>query len=195
MEKMTELVSIESITNRIYFIRGQKVLRDRDLAELYDVSTKRLKEQVRRNILRFPEYFMFVLTNHEVRNLRPQFATSSWGGTRYIPMAFNKQGVAMLSSVLNNKRAIDVNIAIMRAFVKMRKLLSANKEFSEKLKIIETQLAEHDEQFRVVFEAINNLLLKTISPKGFQFLIIINTPMARSVNCSSLRYPPVSILS
>ena len=138
---------------------------DRDLAELYGVATKRLKEQVRRNISRFPEDFMFVLTNQEVRSLRSQLATSSWGGTRYIPMAFTEQGVAMLSSVLKSKRAIDVNIAIMRAFVKMREILLANKEFSEKLKIIEAHLAEHDEQFRIIFEAIRQLLKEEEKPK------------------------------
>ena len=146
-------------------IRGLKVMIDRDLAELYGVETKRLKEQVRRNISRFPKDFMFVLTNQEVRNLRTQIATSSWGGTRYIPMAFTEQGVAMLSSVLNSKRAIDVNIAIMRTFVKMREMLATNKEFSEKLKIIEDQLAEHDEQFQVVFEVIKQLLTEEEKPK------------------------------
>ena len=138
---------------------------DRDLAELYGVETKRLKEQVRRNISRFPEDFMFVITNQEVRNLRSQIATTSWGGTRYIPMAFTEQGVAMLSSVLNSKRAIDVNIAIMRTFVKMRQILATNKEFSEKLKIIEDQLAEHDKQFQIVFEAIKQLLKDDEKPK------------------------------
>ena len=138
---------------------------DHDLAELYGVETKRLKEQERRNISRFPKDFMFVLTNQEVRNLRTQIATSSWGGTRYIPMAFTEQGVAMLSSVLNSKCAIDVNIAIMRTFVKMREMLATNKEFSEKLKIIEDQLAEHDEQFQVVFEVIKQLLTEEEKPK------------------------------
>ena len=108
---------------------------------------------------------MFVLTNQDVRNLRSQIATSSWGGTRYIPMAFTEQGVAMLSSVLKSRRAIEVNIAIMRAFVKMREIMAANKEFSEKLKIIEAQLAEHDEQFKVVFEAIKQLLIEEEKPK------------------------------
>ena len=162
---MTDLIPVESITDKIFMIRGHKVMLDRDLAELYGVETKRLKEQVRRNISRFPEDFMFVLTNQEVRNLRSQIATSSWGGTRYIPMAFTEQGVAMLSSVLNSKRAIDVNIAIMRAFVKMREILATNKEFSEKLKIIEEQLAEHDEQFKMVFEAIKQLLKEDEKPK------------------------------
>ena len=162
---MKDLISAESITSRIHFIRGMKVMIDRDLAELYGVETKRLKEQVRRNISRFPEDFMFVITNQELRNLRSQIATSSWGGTRYIPMAFTEQGVAMLSSVLNSKRAIDVNIAIMRAFVKMREILATNKEFSKKLKIIEDQLAEHDKQFQIVFEAIKQLLKDDEKPK------------------------------
>ena len=172
---MTNLIPTENIPSKIIMIRGFKVMIDRDLAELYGVETKRLKEQVRRNISRFPEDFMFILTNQEVRNLRSQSvsirncwrltATSSWGGTRYIPMAFTEQGVAMLSSVLNSKRAIDVNIAIMRAFVKMREMLATNKEFSGKLKIIEDQLAEHDEQFLVVFEAIKQLFTEEEKPK------------------------------
>jgi len=129
---------------------------DSDLAELYGVETKRLKEQVRRNILRFPKDFMFVLSDGEETLLRSQIATLEGKGkhSKYLSMAFTEQGVAMLSSVLNSKRAIDVNIAIMRAFVKMREILATNKEFSVKLKIIEDQLAEHNEQFRVVFEAI-----------------------------------------
>ena len=146
-------------------IRGLKVMLDRDLAELYGVPTKRLKEQVRRNISRFPEDFMFELTNQEVRNLRSQFATSSWGGARYIPIAFTEQGVAMLSSVLHSKRAIEVNIAIMRAFVKMREIMATNKDFAEKLKIIEEKLAEHDDQFQVVFEAIKQLFTEEEKPK------------------------------
>jgi hypothetical protein len=99
---MTNLIPTENITNKIFMIRGLKVMIDRDLAELYGVETKRLKEQVRRNISRFPKDFMFILTNQDVRNLRTQIATSSWGGTRYIPMAFTEQGVAMLSSMLNS---------------------------------------------------------------------------------------------
>ena len=162
---MADIIPVEKITNKIYVIRGFKVMLDRDLAELYGVETKRLKEQVRRNISRFPEDFMFVITNQEVRNLRPQIATSSWGGTRYIPMAFTEQGVAMLSSVLNSKRAIDVNIAIMRAFVKMREIMTTNKDFAEKLKIIEEKLAEHDDQFQVVFEAIKQLFTEEEKPK------------------------------
>ena len=162
---MTDIIPLENITSKIYLIRDQRVMLDRDLAVLYGVETKRLKEQVRRNISRFPEDFMFVLTNQEVRNLRSQIATSSWGGTRYIPMAFTEQGVAMLSSVLHSKRAIEVNIAIMRAFVKMREIMATNKEFAEKLKSIEEQLSEHDEQFHMVFEVIKQLLQKDEKPK------------------------------
>jgi len=140
---------------------------DSDLAELYGVETKRLKEQVRRNILRFPKDFMFVLSDGEETLLRSQIATLEGKGkhSKYLSMAFTEQGVAMLSSVLNSKRAIDVNIAIMRAFVKMREILATNKEFSVKLKIIEDQLAEHDEQFRVVFEAIKQLFKEDDKPK------------------------------
>jgi phage regulator Rha-like protein len=162
---MTDLISVESITNRIYFIRGMKVMIDRDLADLYGVETKAFKQAVRRNKERFPDDFMFVLTNQEVRNLGSQIVTSSWGGTRYPPMAFTEQGVAMLSSVLNSKRAIDVNIAIMRTFVKMRGILANNKEFAGKLKKMEEQLAEHEEQFLVVFEAIKQMLKEEEKPK------------------------------
>ena len=107
---MTTLIPIELIASKIYLIRGVKVMLDRDLAELYGVETKRLKEQVRRNIVRFPEDFMFELTKDEIKNLRSQFATSSWGGARYLPMAFSEHGVLMLSSVLNSERAVQVNI-------------------------------------------------------------------------------------
>ena len=120
---MKELIPTESITSKIYIIRGRKVMLDRDLAELYGVQTKRLKEQVRRNRSRFPEDFMFVFTNQELKDWRSQFATSNSikMGLRYSPMAFTEQGVAMLSTVLNSKKAIDANIAIMRAFVNNEK--------------------------------------------------------------------------
>jgi phage regulator Rha-like protein len=162
---MTELIPIESIANRIYLIRGLRVMLDRHLAELYGVETKVLKQAVRRNIRRFPEDFMFVLTNQELRNLRSQIVTSSWGGTRYKPMAFTEQGVAMLSSVLNSQRAIEVNIAIMRAFVRMRELLATNKKMAAKLDELEKRLTEHDENFQVVFEAIKQLLEEDEKPK------------------------------
>jgi phage regulator Rha-like protein len=122
---------------------------------------------VRRNISRFPQDFMFVLKNQEVRNLRSQIATLKGKGkhSKYLPMAFTEQGIAMLSSVLHSKRAIEVNIAIMRAFVKMREVLATNKEFAEKLKIIEEQLAEHNEQFQLVFDAIKQLIKEDEKPK------------------------------
>ena len=125
-EEEKSIIPDEIISNKIYLIRNQKVMIDRDLAELYRVETKRLKESVKRNSERFPEDFMFELTKEEFENLRSQFATSSWGGTRYLPSVFTEQGVAMLSSVLNSDRAIAVNIKIIRIFTKMRDLLSDN---------------------------------------------------------------------
>ena len=162
---MTDLVPVENISSKIFIIRGFKVMLDKDLAELYGVETRVLKQAVKRNNERFPEDFMLSLTNQDVRNLTSQLVISSWGGSRHPPLAFTEQGVAMLSTVLNSKRAIQVNIAIMRAFVRMREILVTNKEFSEKLEIMEEQLAEHDEQFRVVFEAIKQLLKADEKPK------------------------------
>jgi len=126
------LVPIELIQSKIVVLRDEKVMIDRDLAELYSVETKQLKRAVRRNIDRFPADFMFELTREEYNSLRSHFGTSSWGGTRYLPMAFTEQGVAMLSSVLNSKRAIEVNIAIMRAFVQLRKITSSQKQLARK---------------------------------------------------------------
>jgi hypothetical protein len=124
----------------IYEIGGYKVMVDTDLATLYGVETKRLKEQVRRNIDRFPEDFMFILTNEEFKNLRSQNATSSWGGSRYEHMVFTEQGVAMLSSVLNSERAIKVNIEIMRAFVSYRALLLENNEIKNEIRSLDEKI-------------------------------------------------------
>ena len=123
----------EKIVKKIYLIRGKKVMLDFDLSEMYSVETKQLKRQVKRNIERFPEDFMFELTRQEFENLRSQIGTSSWGGTRYMPMSFTEQGVAMLSSVLNSHTAIEVNIQIIRVFSKMRELLLTNKDILLKL--------------------------------------------------------------
>ena len=123
---MSDIVSVETIAGKIYIIRGLNVMLDRDLAELYGVETKQLKRAVRRNIDRFPSDFMFDLTRDEFTNLRSHIGTSSWGGERYVPMAFTEQGVAMLSSVLNSKRAIQVNIQIIRTFTKFRHALLDN---------------------------------------------------------------------
>jgi len=159
---MTKLVPIELIASKIYLIRGIKVMLDRDLAELYGVETKRLKEQVRRNIERFPADFMFELTKEEIKNLRSQFATSSWGGARYLPMAFSEHGVLMLSSVLKSERAVQVNIQIMRTFTKLREALLDNKDLRKELEKLK-QLTE--ERFRIVFETLDQLLTIESKPK------------------------------
>jgi hypothetical protein len=135
-----EIVSKHTIEQKIYLIRDQKVMLDKDLAELYGIETKVLKQAVKRNIKRFPADFMFVLIKHEFNNLRSQFVTSSWGGMRYVPMAFTEQGVAMLSSVLNSDRAIQVNIQIMRVFTQLRQMLATHKELAHKLHELEQKI-------------------------------------------------------
>ncbi len=156
MSKNEQLIPIERISSKIYLIRSEKVLLDVDLAKLYGVQTKHLIQAVKRNIGRFPEDFMFQLSKEEFINMRSQIVTSSWGGRRYSPFAFTEQGVAMLSSVLNSKRAINVNIAIMRAFVKMRKILESNESLAKKLKQLEKEtkekFAEHQQQISLIFE-------------------------------------------
>ena len=161
---MSDLVPTEVIANKIFMIRGQKVMLDRDLAKLYEVKTKRLAEQVKRNIKRFPEDFMFQLTWEEVQSLRSHFATlnnlekiSSKRGKhiKYLPFAFTEQGVAMLSSVLNSDRAIMVNIQIMRTFTQMRQMMLSYKELKEKIEKMESK---YDKQFRIVFTALKQLL-------------------------------------
>lgn len=155
---MTTLVPVEKIASKIVLLRGENVLLDQDLAELYDVETKQLKRAVRRHINRFPEDFMFQLSKEDFQNLRSHFGTSSWGGTRYTPMAFTEQGVAMLSSVLNSNRAIEVNIAIMRAFVQLRKMIGSHAKLSRKLSDLERKMGNHDEQIQAIFEAIRQLM-------------------------------------
>ena len=131
---------------------------DKDLAKLYGVTTFNLNKAVKRNIDRFPEDFMFQLTKGEFENLIFHFGISSWGGTRKLPYVFTEQGVAMLSSVLNSKRAIQVNILIMRAFVKLRSFILTHKELALKLKELETKIAMHDTDIRDIFEAIRQLM-------------------------------------
>jgi len=154
---MTDLVPVEKIENKIFQIRGKKVMLDSDLAELYDVETKQLKRQVRRNIERFPEDFMFELTQKEYQDfLRCQFGTLKRGEySKYLPYAFTEQGVAMLSSVLNSKRAILVNIQIMRAFVNLRRVALTYVGLKRKIEAMEKK---YDTQFKIVFEAIKKLL-------------------------------------
>jgi hypothetical protein len=164
-KKLKEVsVPIEKITGKIYFLRGQNVMLDRDLAELYGVETKALKQAVRRNIDRFPSDFMFKLTDTEFKNWRSQFVTSKSDkmGLRYNPMAFTEQGVAMLSSVLNSDRAIKVNIAIMRTFTHLRKMLVTHKDLKRKIEAMEKR---YDENFRIVFEAIKQLFDEEEKPK------------------------------
>jgi hypothetical protein len=148
---------VERIERSILLIRGHKVMLDADLAVLYAVSTKRLNEQVRRNRSRFPGDFMFQLTGEEVRSLRSQFATSKKGrgGRRYAPLVFTEQGIAMLSTVLNSERAIQVNIEIMRAFVRLREMIATHKDLARKLEVLEKR---YDGQFKVVFDAIRELM-------------------------------------
>lgn len=150
-------MELELIKNSILEIRGKKVMLDMDLAKIYEVETKRLKESVRRNIHRFPEDFMFELTEEEWFNLRSQFASSSWGGSRYLPFAFTEQGVAMLSSVLNSEKAIQMNISIMRAFVMIRQWALTYQELSDKLSDLEKL---HNQKFNDIDQVLNYLIQK-----------------------------------
>jgi len=150
------LIPVDRIEKAILLIREQKVILDADLAELYGVETKMLVRAVKRNINRFPTDFMFQLSKEEFDNLRFHFGTSSdWGGRRYPPYAFTEQGVAMLSSVLRSQRAIQVNIEIMRAFIRLRKMLASHVELARKLDALEKK---YDAQFKQVFEAIRRLM-------------------------------------
>ncbi len=159
---MNEIIPASNISSIIYLIRGQKVMLDRDLADLYGVETKRLKEQVRRNIERFPEDFMFELSKSESANLRSQIATSSWGGVRYSPMAFTEHGILMLSSVLKSDRAIQVNIQIMRVFAKTRQWINDSADLRRE---IEELRQETDGKFRIVFQTLEQLLTEESKPK------------------------------
>ena len=158
----------EIIFDKIYLIRRQKVMLDRDLADLYGVETKLLKRAVRRNIGRFPDDFMFELIKEEYENLRCQIGTSSWGGIRYYPMAFTEQGVAMLSSVLRSNRAINVNIRIIRLFVKMRHMLKMQNLILKEFKITENKIADHDKKIILIFKYLKQLEQKEIDGKDFK---------------------------
>jgi hypothetical protein len=160
---MKELIPSERIERVIFLIRGHKVMLDVDLAKLYGVTVGRLNEAVKRNGKRFPGDFMFQLSLQELRNLKSQIAISSsrWGGRRHQPYAFTEQGVAMLSSVLNSERAVQVNIEIMRAFVRLRELIASNKGLAKRLDELERK---YDAQFKVVFDAIRELMA-TPEPK------------------------------
>jgi len=158
----------EQLAGLILLVRGEKIMLDQDLAELYGVETRVLNQAVRRNIDRFPDDFMFQLSKEEYEILRSQSVTSRWGGRRYPPFAFTEQGVAMLSSVLNSERAIQVNIQIMRMFTRLRQMLLQYEELKQKILDME---AKYDHNFKIVFDVLNRLLEEEAKPKqqiGFQ---------------------------
>jgi hypothetical protein len=157
------LVPTEIIVTKIIFVRGEKVLLDRDLAELYGVETRVLNQAVGRNRKRFPEDFMFVLTREEITRISQSVTSSKIKYSKRVT-AFTEQGVAMLSSVLSSDRAIEVNIAIMRAFVQLRKMIASNEELALKLKELEERLEKHDEDIGLIFEAIHQLMSPSDKP-------------------------------
>lgn len=163
---MTKSIAIpdETVISKIYLVRNHKVMIDDDLAELYQVETRRLNERVKRNIVRFPKDFMFQLTKEEWQNLKSQNATSSWGGRRKRPFAFTEHGVLMLSSVLNSDRAIQVNIQIMRIYSKLREILMTNKDILLKLEKLEKSVIRHDQDIRIVFDHLKELLNPKTAP-------------------------------
>ena len=148
---------IPLLERRIYVLRGQKVMLDEDLAELYAVPTKRLNQQVRRNKGRFPKDFMFRLTSVEVRNLRSQIVTSSWGGRRTRPLAFTEHGVAMLSAVLNSDRAVKMSLMIIRTFVKLRVMLASHRELALRMKLVEATQEEHGTTISLLADEIEEM--------------------------------------
>jgi len=162
-------MELQIIQQKIFEIRGQKLMLDFDLAELYEVQTRVLNQAVKRNIERFPEDFMFQLTSAEWDNLKSQIVTSSWGGTRKLPFGFTEQGVAMLSSVLRSPRAVQVNIFIMRAFVKLREFLASQDNLAHRVDDLEKKIndleASNGEQFHQVFEAIRQLVRQENEPR------------------------------
>jgi ORF6N domain len=166
---MSQLVpSEEVLISRIHTIRNQKIMLDFDLSEMYGVETKALKQSVRRNIERFPEDFMFELTSEEFQNLRTQFASSSWGGSRYPPFAFTEHGAVMLASILNSESAVKASIFVVRTFVKLRQLISGYQTLSERMDTIEEK---YDSQFEQVLITLDKLAEKKNTPRkyiGFQ---------------------------
>jgi hypothetical protein len=158
------IIPDEVVMSKIYLIRGQKVMLDMDLAELYDVETKQLKRAVRRNSVRFPEDFMFELNKEELEILRSQIGTSNRGGVRYAPMAFTEQGVAMLSSILNSERAVLVNIHIIRVFTRMREMLLTHKDVLLKLEQLERKVIQQDDDIRLILDYLKELLNPKTEP-------------------------------
>jgi hypothetical protein len=162
----TAIIPIERIAQAIFVIRGQKVMLSQDLAALYGVAVKALNQAVKRHAARFPADFVFQLTSDEFDNLKSQIVTSGWGGIRRaLPYAFTEQGVAMLSSVLNSERAVKVNIAIMRAFVKLRRILETSLDLARKFSELERRVGKHDEEIAGIIEAIRQLMAPAEKPR------------------------------
>lgn len=166
MKKDIASLTDQIIVSKIHMLRGQKVMLDQDLAELYKVETKRLNEQVKRNKGRFPADFMFQLTKQEFADLKSQFATSSWGGRRVAPYVFTEHGVLMLSSVLKSNRATEVNIQIMRLFIKMRKFLMSQNELFGKVENLEKLIDGHSVEIMTLFKYVKKLIQKQQVDKG-----------------------------
>lgn len=181
MAEKKAVIPVERIESRIFLIRGEKVLLDADLAGLYGVGTRALVQAVKRNTKRFPEDFMFQLSQEEFDALRSQSVISKpqgRGGRRYLPFAFTEQGVAMLSSVLHSERAVLVNIEIMRAFVRLRQLLATHKELAEQFKELKRRVTTHDEQIRAIFDAIRRLVAPS-EPKCRKIGFLVKEKRAR----------------
>ncbi len=159
-----EIIPVVPIAQSIHFLRGQRIMLDRDLAFLYGVTTGNLNKAVKRNSERFPSDFMFRLTAKESEILRFQIGISSWGGRRVLPYAFTEQGVAMLSSVLKSARAVKVNVAIMRAFVKLREALETNRELAKKFSELEQRVGKHDDEITAIIDAIRQLMATPKKP-------------------------------
>lgn len=170
-DPLQDLVAEQKILNRIYVVRGQKIMLDEDLAAMYKVETRRLNEQVKRNRTRFPKDFMFALTNREFENLKSQNATSilpagkaGWGGRRKLPNAFTEQGVAMLSSILNSETAIEVNIRIIRVFTKMREFALTHKDILKQLALLEKEVKGNSKDIENIFMVLKELIEKQNTP-------------------------------
>ena len=161
----SKIIVEEAIVNKIFLIRSQKVMLDKDLAALYGIETKVFNQAVKRNLSRFPKDFMFPLKAREVQNLRSQIVTASWGGRRNLPYAFTESGVAMLSSILNSERAIAVNIQIIRIFTKLRTMLLTHKDILLKLEKLEKKTSENSDDIQVVFSALKQLLDPPATPR------------------------------
>jgi len=175
-QELQELLAEQKILNRIYSVRRQKVMIDEDLAELYGVETRRLNEQVKRNIKRFPKDFMFSLNQKEFDNLKSQNATSSWGGRRKLPNAFTEQGVAMLSSILNSDIAIEVNIRIIRVFTKLREFALTHKEILLQLSKLEREVKGNSKDIQNIFMVLKELIEKQSTPAPRRKIGFIRDP-------------------